>query len=198
MSKSTIQRGTARDRILAAASDLFYRQGYNATGIQQIIDEAGVSKGTFYTHFKTKDDLGLAYLNQRNHEESTGLRQMLAEIKDPYQRYLNFNTIMKEWMKSSGYRGCAFSNMSAEVPDGNSPIRKMAKFHYEGFRAIIRDVVEDLLKSDAKYKGLNVQYVADQYMITQVGALLNSEIYQDEWPYVHAEKAIRALIGEKV
>lgn len=198
MSKATTQRGSAKERILEVASDLFYRQGYNATGIQQIIDAAGVSKGTFYTHFKTKDDLGLAYLNKRNHEESEQLQRALAEIKDPHRRYIEFNTIMREWIKSSGYRGCAFSNMSAEIPDGNSPIRKMAKFHYEGFRAIIRDMVDDLLKSDPRYKGLDATYVADQYMIIQVGALLNAEIYQDTWPYDHAMKSIRDLIGEKV
>ena len=190
-------RGTGKERILKVASELFYRQGYNATGIQQIIDEAGVAKGTFYTHFKTKDDLGLAYMRKRTNDEITHLKNVLSEIKDPHEKYLQFNQIMKEWMISTNHRGCAFSNMTAEVPDGNSPIRKEAKFHYEGFRAVIRDMVEDLVRSDTKYANLNVQYVADHYMIIQIGALTNSEIYQDTWPYDLADKSIRELIGEK-
>ena len=190
-------RGTAKNKILEVATELFYRQGYNATGIQQIINEAGVAKGTFYTHYKTKDDLGLAYMRKRTTDEITGLKKELSEIHDPYEKYIQFNQLMKEWMESTNYRGCAFSKMTAEVPDGNSPIRKEAKFHYEGFRAVIRDMVEDLLKSDPKYKNLNAQYVSDQYMMIQIGALTNSEIYQDTWPYDHAAKAIRNLIGEK-
>jgi AcrR family transcriptional regulator len=197
MSTKTIQRGTAKDKIIEVASDLFYRQGYNATGIQQIIDEAGVSKGTFYTHFKSKDELGVEYLRKMSKDETTYLKQVLSEIPDPYARYIQFNQTLKEWMESTNYRGCAFANMSAEVTDGKSPIRKEAKFHYEAFRSIIRDVVEDLLKSDAKYKDLEVQYVADQYMMIEIGALTNSGIYQDTWPYDHARKSIKRLVGEK-
>ena len=86
--------------------------------------------------------------------------------------------------------------MSAEVTDRNSPIRKEAKFHYEAFRTIIRDMVEDLLKSDDKYKDLDRQFVADQYMMLVIGALTNAEIYQDTWPFDHAARAIKELIRE--
>lgn len=196
MSKETIQRGTAKERIIEVAADLFYRQGYNATGIQQIIDEAGVSKGSFYTHFKTKDDLGLEYLRAMSSRELAHLKDVLSDIKDPYTKYIQFNQIMKEWMVSTEYRGCAFANMSAEVTDMHSPIRKEAKYHYEGFRAIIKDMVEDLLKSDPKYKNIDASFAVNQYMIIAIGALLNAEIYQDAWPYDHADKAIRKLIGE--
>jgi AcrR family transcriptional regulator len=191
-----IERGKAKEKIIEVAADLFYRQGYNATGIQQIIDEAGVSKGTFYTHFKTKDDLGLAYMRKRHNDEQIHLKQILVEIKDPYEKYIKFNQIMKEWVKSTDYRGCAFANMTAEVTDLNSPIRKEAKFHYEAFRALIRDMIEDLVKSDEKYDGLNIQYVTDQYMIVEIGAMTNAEIYQDTWSFDHADKSIRELIGE--
>lgn len=197
MSTQTIQRGTAKDRIIEVATGLFYKQGYNATGIQQIIDEAGVSKGTFYTHFKTKDELGVAYMRNRNVMEITELKEMLSKFRDPRQKYLKFNDLMKEWMVSTEFRGCAFANMAAEVTDLTSPIRKEAKYHYESFRAVIRDMVGDLLKSDPKYKKLDENYVTDQYMLIQIGALTNAEIYQDTWPYEQAAKSIRVLIGEE-
>lgn len=187
---------STKQKILQVATELFYRQGYNATGVQQIISEAEVSKGAFYNYFKSKDDLGLLYLETRNDEEMTHLRSVLAEIPDPYQRYLQFTPLMKEWMKSSDYRGCAFSNMAAEVPDGKSPLRKAARHHYEEFRSIIEELVKELLLSDKKYRKLDVRYVTDQFMIIQIGALTNCEIYQDIWPYEHAEKAVRVLIGE--
>jgi len=56
------QSGSPAERILDVASDLFYRQGYRATGINEVIKESGVAKATFYNHFPTKDDLCYAYL----------------------------------------------------------------------------------------------------------------------------------------
>ena len=190
-------RGTAKEKILEVASQLFYTQGYNATGIQQIIDEADVSKGTFYTHFKTKDDLGLAYLQNRHNIEFTGLKKALASCNDPYDKYTKFIDVIRESMIESNFRGCAFANMSAEVTDLKSPIRKEAKFHYEAFRAYIRDFVEELIKSDAKYQKLEVQAVADDYMLIIIGAFTNAEIYQDAWPFDRAAKSVIELIREK-
>jgi len=51
---------TGRERLVATAVDLFYRQGFGAVGIDQIIETAGVTKTTFYKHFESKDDLMLA------------------------------------------------------------------------------------------------------------------------------------------
>ena len=81
-------------------------------------------------------------------------------------------------MISTNYRGCAFANMSAEVTDLKSPIRKEAKYHYEAFRAYIKDFIEELIKSDAKYKKLDVQAVSDDYLLIIIGAFTNAEIYQ--------------------
>jgi len=187
-------KSSTKHKILTVATDLFYRQGYHATGVQQIIEEAGVSKGAFYTHFKTKDDLGLAYMRQRHHDEISQLKEFLAEITDPLDQYMQFNQMMKEWIVQSNYRGCAFLNMAAEVTDRKSPIRKEAKYHYEMFRMVIRDMVEGLLQSNEQYKSLDLQYVADQYMTIQIGAMTNAEIYQDTWPYDHAEKANKKLL----
>ncbi len=193
---TTTSKQTAKDRILKTASDLFYCQGYNATGIQQIINEAGVSKGAFYTHFKSKDELGKLYLQKRHYDEMTQLKQSLATVKKPLERYYFFVTVMRDWMKESGYRGCAFANMSAEVVDGKNPIRKEAKYHYETFRAVIKDMVQEVLQSDKKFKGLDLQFVADQYMMIIIGAITNAEIYQDLWPFEHAALAVKKLINE--
>ena len=192
--KTRTTNAPTRDKILAAAGELFYEQGYHATGVQQIIEMAGVSKGSFYTHFETKDDLGLAYMRQRHHDEISHLKEFLAGIPNPLDKYMQFNQMMKEWIVESEYRGCAFLNMAVEVVDCKSPIRKEAKYHYEMFRTVIRDMVEDLIQSSDEYQSLEPRYVADQYMTIQIGAMTNAEIYQDTWPYNHAEKAIKKLL----
>jgi AcrR family transcriptional regulator len=195
--RAKTKRPSAKEIILQKASELFYRQGYNATGIQQIIDDAGISKGAFYTHYKTKSDLGLAYLQKRHTDEISAIKEKLAKFKTPYEKYTNFGKMMKEWIKANDFRGCAFAHMNAEITDASSPIRKEAKYHYEAFRALIRDVVGDLIKSEKRFAHLNADHLTDDFMLIMVGALTNSEIYLDVWPFDRATAAVKELLGNR-
>ncbi len=76
-------RGAARERIVQTALDLFYRQGYLATGINQVIAEAGVSKNTFYYYFPSKEDLCLAYLQERHKVWTGWLQATIDRYKRP-------------------------------------------------------------------------------------------------------------------
>ena len=67
-----------RQTIIETASRLFYQKGYNLTGINEIIAEAGIAKATLYSHFKSKDDICLAYLEYKN---STFLRDVGAYME---------------------------------------------------------------------------------------------------------------------
>src|SRR5215469_1803246 len=57
-----------RDKILATAADLFYQQGIRAVGVDLIVEQAGVAKTSLYRHFRTKDDLVVAFLQRMDHE----------------------------------------------------------------------------------------------------------------------------------
>lgn len=102
----------ARQRILQAAHDLFYREGIRATGIDKVIACAGVTKVTFYRHFPSKHDLILAFLELRHHE-------WMAWFKDSIQRHGGdlkaIVSAMKEWFHMPTFRGCAFLNSVSEI-----------------------------------------------------------------------------------
>jgi AcrR family transcriptional regulator len=70
-------RSPVQDRIMAAAADLFYRQGYRATGINQVIAESGVAKASFYDHFPSKDDLLYAYVLDTSRRELADVRSQV-------------------------------------------------------------------------------------------------------------------------
>ncbi|HAD79392.1 MAG TPA: TetR family transcriptional regulator, partial [Flavobacteriaceae bacterium] len=72
-----------RDRILDTASELFYRQGYNSTGINQIIDEAEIARASLYHHVKSKNDLLYAYLEKTNDAWFAQLHQFIKKQKTP-------------------------------------------------------------------------------------------------------------------
>ena len=70
-----------REELIEIASRLFYEQGYGATGIKQVIEEAGIAKGTFYSHFRSKEDLGLEWLKLR-HAGGLGRGRRLLKVDD--------------------------------------------------------------------------------------------------------------------
>ena len=103
----TADASSARDRILRAAHDLFYRDGVRATGIDRVIAESGVAKLTFYRHFPSKNDLIRAYLDYRH-------RRWMAWFSDALARHGGgadaIVVAVGEWLRDPGYRGCAFIN----------------------------------------------------------------------------------------
>lgn len=179
-----------RDRIMATASDLFYRQGYRATGINQVIAESGVAKASFYDHFPSKDDLLLAYAKATSERELADMRREVQALPTPRKRFFGPLTILVPWFESSDYRGCPFQNMIAEIPADNWRVRDVAREHREQTRALLRDLTGDLAASDPRLTGVNVDDVADTYLLLFEGAIAMSVVYRQPWP---VKQAIRAM-----
>ena len=108
----------ARERILATAHQLFYRDGLRATGVDRLIAESGVAKLTFYRHFPSKDDLVRSYLEDRHTRWIAWLADALKRHATPPTRGLQpLLAAMREWFEAPVFRGCAFINAVAEVAD---------------------------------------------------------------------------------
>ena len=73
-----MKHGAVKDQIVETASRLFYEQGYNATGINQIIEEAGVAKASLYQHFPSKEDLLAEYLSMEAARTMDSLNKEVA------------------------------------------------------------------------------------------------------------------------
>lgn len=109
----------ARDRLLAAAGELFYARGINATGIDAIVERAGVALATLYKQFGGKDRLVAAYLEERDRrwraeweEAIAASQQRVAAIFDALERW---------WVAEGRYRGCAQVAAAVEITDVDHP-----------------------------------------------------------------------------
>ena len=198
MSKqSKVQAAPARDRILKVASDLFYNQGYRATGINEVIEKSGVAKATFYNHFPSKDDLGQAYLKAVVAYELKTFDEALAATQGPLKRYLMPLEWLREWLRDTKFRGCAFLHAVAEIPDPENPLRRYGKHFYDGARSRVKNIIEELVASNTeKYGHLDASELTEFYMVIIAGAIALSEIYHEEWPVEHAIKEVQRLIGK--
>lgn len=116
-----IAEPSARERILQTAHDLFYREGIRATGIDRIIERAGVTKVTFYRHFPSKNDLIEAYLDYRHTRWMAWLTDTLGRLPRNAEFPLEPLVVaLREWFHTPDFRGCAFINGVVEL-DGIGP-----------------------------------------------------------------------------
>ena len=125
---------SARERILAAADELFYRQGVHPTGVDTIIDAAGVAKASFYRHFPSKDDLVTAWLERRSDEWYAWFDSAVSRrARDPRRRLAAFDAL-GEWFGQADFTGCAFINTSVEIRDNAQQAKDVALCHMIGVR----------------------------------------------------------------
>ena len=190
----------AAERIIDVASDLFYSQGYRATGINEVIKKADVAKATFYNHFPTKDDLCMSCLVALREQELNFLDHYIAatEQDDPVTHFLCVIESMKPWAKNTDFRGCGFMNIAAEIPDYTNPLRKQGINLYDEIRKRVETLTARLIQSDQKQYGhLDPELIVNSYMLSFGGAVMYLELYHAIWPIDHALDTMRHLIGEK-
>src|SRR3989442_14603981 len=140
----------ARERILDACYELFSRRGIRAVGVDEVVARSGVAKATLYRHFPSKDDLILAFLDQREQRWTRNFveAEALRRAEDPEQRLLAIFDIYDEWFHREDFEACSFVNVLLELgrhhPAGAASIR-----HLEQIRSMVRRFAEDAGLRDA-------------------------------------------------
>jgi AcrR family transcriptional regulator len=108
-------RLSARERLLAAADELFYENGINTVGIDRIIERAGVAKASLYDCFGSKDELVRAYLQQRSAAREARINERMWRYATPEEKILSLFDLLAEVISQPGYRGCAFARAGADA-----------------------------------------------------------------------------------
>jgi AcrR family transcriptional regulator len=131
----------ARDRLLAAANELFYGEGVHTVGIDRVIEHAGVAKATLYSVFGSKDELIRAYLTHRHQGWEERIARKLAVYETPRDRLLGVFDWLGDAFANPAFRGCAFMNACAEdSPDG--PAREPADAYRQSVRSLFHRLAE--------------------------------------------------------
>jgi AcrR family transcriptional regulator len=165
---------TGRDRLVLHAIELFYTHGFNAVGIDRIIDAAGVTKTTFYKHFDSKDDLMVAAVKQRDAWEAAAWGRAIhaAAGDDPRARLLALFDVLDEWFNAPDFRGCIFINTAAEFPNPHDPIHQAAA----SYKRRCRDNWRDAAKA-AGAEANDAETFADQYALLVEGTLIMRQVH---------------------
>jgi AcrR family transcriptional regulator len=177
-----------RDQLVETAAQLFYRDGYHATGIDRILAEAKIAKMTLYSHFRSKEDLILAVLKERDQAMFNSLNQFLnAKKRSPEKRLEAVFDWLVVWIGSKEFRGCAFLKAMAEYQSLDDPIHQAALAH----RAALMAEIQRLAAAAGLTRPKNL---ANQLSLLFEGAIVKSHATGDVAPAIHARKAAKTLI----
>ena len=125
-----------RDRILAAAGDLFYHRGIRAVGVEAIAEAAGTNKMTLYRHFSSKDELVAEYLRQAaNAADAYWDRLQELHPGDAFAQLKAWFREMADHVADSDQRGCALANAAIEIPEKTHPARRVIEDHKSAVRS---------------------------------------------------------------
>ena len=174
------------------ASRLFYHQGYNATGINQIIQEAEVAKASLYEHFRSKEDLLIAYLEFMFEQTIGRFRQVASAKADAKEKisaifeFLSLNT------NSKGFHGCQFLNIAGEIPAENLRVYDIIRKQKNGLRSLFAEIL--ISDSMGEEELQSAESIADGIYLLFDGAIMSCKLYGDSWPVVAAHKSALKLM----
>ena len=140
-------RGGARERLVAAATHLFYAEGIHSVGVDRVIAEAGVTRATLYKQFAGKEGLVLAYLEAQD----SAIRAIFDDAAEAVHGDALLDAVLAgiaEDVHEHHTRGCPFINAAAEHPDADGPVRRLIARHRDWFRATLEKVAAQAGLSD--------------------------------------------------
>ncbi len=138
----TQKRSEARERLLVAASRLFYAEGINGVGIERLVKEGQVTLATFYRHFPGKVDLVVAYLRGA-HDDIAARAAEQAERLQGRDLVRAIGDDVASQIRQAAFRGCAFLNAASEFEDPRSPVRQVVAEHRQWYYQLLRRAFED-------------------------------------------------------
>jgi AcrR family transcriptional regulator len=183
---------SARQRILETATELFYREGIRAVGIDTIIARSGVAKMSLYRNFASKDDLVVAFLEYRNEIYWQWWDHVMkAHPGDPRQQLSDLFASLTRRVTSPSYRGCPFINTSTEFPDPAHPARALCLANKQELRRRLKALAQRAGARDA-------ESLADQLLLLMEGAYASAQNFRDRGPAPRLQSAAEALLAAQL
>ncbi|MFT4699031.1 MAG: AcrR family transcriptional regulator [Flavobacteriaceae bacterium] len=180
-----------KERIIETASRLFYFNGYNQTGINQIIAEANVAKASMYQHFRSKEDIAVAYLIARHAMWMGKLNECVSSQNTSKGKVIGCFDYLTKWLNEVNFRGCGWQNIITDLPNDHTKIMDQAVLHKND----VRKWIHNLLIEEDQYTNIEAKELGDEVLILIEGSIILSQIQKNEWPIKVAKKACKKILN---
>ena len=182
-------RQTKRDQLVRKALEIFYRNGFHATGMDMLAAESGVSKTSMYKHFRTKEDLILAVLRLRDENFRNWLFRRMDDLgATPREKLLAIFDALDEWFSERGFQGCMFIKASAEYQNPEDAIHAQSAEH----KRLLFDHVVALTRQAG---AASAEDLAQQLLLLKEGAIVMAVLGRGQNAARDAKNAAWTLIA---
>jgi AcrR family transcriptional regulator len=192
VASDVVQGPPPRERILAAARELFYHHGIHGVGVDSIAEAAGTNKMTLYRHFESKDALVVECLRRLTAEFDVSWDAIAsAHAGDPKGQLLTWLKHIGEWKLSAADRGCALANAAVELPDPHHPARRFIDEQKTKHREKLVRLCRDARLRDP-------ELLADKVFLMCEGARVSLQSVGADGPAARLVDMLQGLVAEHV
>jgi AcrR family transcriptional regulator len=167
-------RSAARERLLATATGLFYREGIRAVGVERILAEAPATRATFYRHFPSKEDLVVAYLHGVDADIRAGVHAAIEAAPTPADALRAIGTAVADSLTAPEFRGCAFLKAAAEYPDPDNRVRQLIHEHRDWYTTTLTELFTQVF-GDSPRRG-KPDHAARHFVMMRDGAMSGAHV----------------------
>lgn len=180
-----------RDKIVTAGLEVLHRQGFNASGVQDITDAAGVPKGSFYNHFESKEVLGIAALDRYWQGAMTKMPILRDASISPVERLRKYFHSLSAISIEQGFsKGCLIGNFSLELADQSPAVRSRLTEILKDWTSAIEECLREAQQSDAIRNDIDPATISAFILNAWEGTVLRAKVEKDGSAYAQFEAAI--------
>jgi AcrR family transcriptional regulator len=175
-----------KQHIITIAGKLFYVNGYNATGINEIIAKSEIAKATLYHHFKSKEDICVAYLEERHKRFMDELKEFVPKANSSRQQLLSIFDYLRELYRKGDFHGCWGIKTLAELPPENQKILNVIQRQKKELLLFLGEIVGDNI---ANISLAETEKISGGIYLLYESAIMESHLHKNDWP-IHLAKSI--------
>ena len=181
-----MQKPNIKEHIITIASQLFYTNGYNATGINEIIAKAEIAKATLYHHFKSKEAICVAYLTQRHSSFIASLKESVSKKDLGKPQLLAIFDFLRDLYRKGDFHGCWAIKTLGELPPENVEIRSVIQQQKKELVLFLGEVVGDNIANISKAE---TEKISGGLYLLYESAITESHLHKNDWP-IHLAKSV--------
>jgi AcrR family transcriptional regulator len=181
-----------KEQLVDTALRLFYKNGFHATGIDEILAAAGVAKMTLYKHFKSKNELILAALRRRDEQFRNWVMNELerrSRGKSAAQKLIVIFDVVDSWFHQEEFYGCAFLNASAEFSNHDDPVHMEAAMHKKLMLGLFEKLAREAGAPDPRE-------LAHQLDLLVSGAVVHAQVTGDKAAAQLARRTAELIVAD--
>ncbi|RDY59682.1 TetR/AcrR family transcriptional regulator [Flagellimonas nanhaiensis] len=185
-------RPKLHQHIITTAGNLFYTNGYNSTGINEIIEKCGIAKATLYSHFKSKEDICIAYLTQRHDSFMEALKGYVSRRKKGSNQLLAIFDYLRDMYREGNFHGCWGLKMLGELAPGQKKILEVIQKQKKELLLFLGEVVNDNIVNISKAE---TEKISGGIYLLYESAFTESHLFKNDWPIYTARSIASSLFA---